>query len=306
MDAMDSLDGQFVSNAECELDLFDPIWPALEPSASGDTRQGVGELDYDHYLDDLPFANPLDMSPSMSGGGMMEGESNLGHGLSTSKERAASWPGCFPTPTAATISSSPSTSTSIRRQVCRECKAEFNTGDSLEAHAIEHKHRIFICSKPGCRKAYFRRDNCARHVTLHNARLESCPVCRAEFARKDHLKRHMRVQHPDECSPTKATFKGPSTAHIDIRKVKESEPALRQSLSPDNLAIKMLDIAGKSASTAEGAQMAFACVIAHAALSESEVLSAQTVRRLESVKTGRPIETPDLEVLDTLEVGSTW
>lgn len=205
-------------------------------------------------------------------------------------------------PPSSTSPPSNSPSNSSRRHQCLVCSTTFSTGDELEIHTIANRHQSFVCSLPACSKAYARRDACARHVATHDSK-HVCASCQAEFARRDHLKRHMRVQHLD-VSPRPRRAKPAGAANINIKKVKESEPALRRELSPDSLAIKMLDIAGKSDSAAEGAQKAFACVVACAALNAPGQLTPRTKRRLMTVVTPEAdLEPPDLEVLKTLEVG---
>lgn len=183
------------------------------------------------------------------------------------------------------------------RHVCSQCSLTFDTGDLLEIHAIDSQHKSFVCAEQGCGKAYSRRDAKVRHEAKH--RLPSrhtCPLCQAEFARKDHLRRHTRVQHAGEIPRPHSAPRVPSEVGVDIRKVKESEPALRRSLSPENLAIKMLDIVGQFENTEEGVGKAFACVVACAALNapQHEALTPRTKRRLMSVQAKSAITSGDL------------
>lgn len=182
------------------------------------------------------------------------------------------------------------------RPVCSRCSLAFDTGDLLEIHAIDSQHKSFVCAEQSCGKAYSRRDAKVRHEAKH--RLPSrhtCPLCQAEFARKDHLRRHTRVQHAGEIPRPHSAPRAPSEVGVDIRKVKESEPALRRSLSPENLAIKMLDIVGQFENTEEGVGKAFACVVACAALNAPQALTPRTQRRLRSVQAEPAIEPGDLK-----------
>lgn len=216
--------------------------------------------------------------------------------FATGDEQAKDWSG-QPTEFA-----SPSTSpaSKSRQHPCSECRATFETGHALERHAIEHGHRSFACPDEACSKAYCRRDARTRHAATHEKKqtCSACKVCSAEFARKDHLQRHMRVQHPDEHAKTRRGLKKPGYPDMDIKKVKESEPALRRTLPPENLAIKMLNIAGQFQSTEEGAQKAFACVVARAALdaAESDSLGVRTKQRLQTVKVQPTLDPLDLDM----------
>lgn len=181
--------------------------------------------------------------------------------------------------------------------VCSQCSLTFDTGDLLEIHAIQTQHKSFVCKGEGCGKAYSRRDAKVRHDAKH--RLPSrhtCPLCQAEFARKDHLRRHTRVQHAGEIPRPHSVPRAPSEVGVDVRKVKESEPALRRSLSPENLAIKMLDIAGQFENAEEGVGKAFACVVACAALNAPQALTPRTQRRLMSVQAEPAITSGDLNI----------
>lgn len=190
-----------------------------------------------------------------------------------------------------------------RTTTCPICLQVFHGGDELELHAMKERHRSFPCTVEDCDKRFFRRDMRTRHVAAHDGSKHVCSVCQTKFGRRDHLTRHVRVQHPDEISNPEA--KAPGFADADMKKVKESELALRRCLSPDNLAIKMLDIAKKFGSTEKGAQKAFACVVAHAALHDAEPLrplTPRTKRRLMSVQTEPAIDVQDLDTVETLEV----
>ncbi|KAK4553165.1 hypothetical protein LTR86_009695 [Recurvomyces mirabilis] len=102
---------------------------------------------------------------------------------------------------------------------CTVCSQTFSTLQDLEQHAKTKYHRLYVCGIKGCSKSYYRRDVYVRHKNTHRrANDHGCPLCskpgeRKTFSRRDHLTQHIRNCHSDQAYPESC---GGRSAALDI------------------------------------------------------------------------------------------
>jgi hypothetical protein len=85
---------------------------------------------------------------------------------------------------------------------CPDCGKRATSLPELNNHAGNTLHRVFVCSRDGCGKAFSRSDSLRRHDDKHVAQAQrfSCPHCKkydgdSGFIRYDHLKQHIQGYH---------------------------------------------------------------------------------------------------------------
>jgi len=83
---------------------------------------------------------------------------------------------------------------------CATCSFSSGKAISLQEHAVETKHRAYVCNHPGCYKDFTQRTALSRHQSsTHSTVLRKiCSGCGKIFNRKDHLTEHIKLKrcHP--------------------------------------------------------------------------------------------------------------